>query len=463
MKNVEIRSIKPSLQTDAQAQSGGSIMRRNVILLQGPIGPFFSRLADDLGQRGFKVTKINFNGGDRFFYRQSDAIDYSGKLEDWEAWFERLVLNRDIGRIYLFGDCRAYHRLASDVAKRHGVRVFVFEEGYIRPNFITLEEDGVNGHSTMITEPLKIQAEQLSLPAEHCQPKHVFQITALYSMIYYWFSAATRNSFPHYIHHRSFNWLAEGGRWIRSGLRKWLYAIAERNVLKELIPQFDKNYFVCPLQVHCDMQVVVHSEFNSIEHFIGEVLASFRENAPKNKAIVFKHHPLDRGYTDYSSLFANLVAELGLQGRVFYVHDVCLPTLLRHAQGTVLINSTVGMSSLFHGTPVKTLGSAIYDIPGLTSQSSLDDFWQCERKVDTDFFMAFRSFLIQRNQLNGNLYRRVSNLGASGIVWPNKLSSEHTWNSERVEHLGAPKLKVIDGGMSRNNKTTVRGDDAEAA
>jgi len=188
-------------------------------------------------------------------------------------------------------------------------------------------------------------------------------------MIYYWASAARTGRFPHYRHHRPFGWLSEGSRWIRSGIRKWLYSRRESNVLSELIPQFNKNYFVCPLQVHCDMQVVVHSDFNSIEHFIGEVLSSFREHAAPNKAIVFKHHPLDRGYTDYTSLFANLVAELGLQGRVYYVHDVDLPTLLRHAQGTVLINSTVGMSSLFHGTPVKTLGDAIYDIPGLTEQS----------------------------------------------------------------------------------------------
>jgi len=113
-------------------------MRRDVLLLQGPIGPFFSRFATDLEARGFRVTKINFNGGDRFFWRGSNALDYTGTLDDWEAWIERLLINRDIGRIYLFGDCRSYHRIAREVARRRGVRVFVFEEGYIRPNFITL-------------------------------------------------------------------------------------------------------------------------------------------------------------------------------------------------------------------------------------------------------------------------------------------------------------------------------------
>ena len=365
-------------------------MRRDVLMLQGPIGPFFARFASDLEARGFRVTKVNFNGGDRFFWRRPGGIDYTGALEDWAAWLERLLRNRDIGRIYLFGDCRGHHRIAREVARRVGVRVFVFEEGYIRPNFVTLEENGVNGHSSMMERPVPLVADAVELPEEVAQPPHIFQFTAVYSMLYYWASAAASRTFSKYRHHRPSGWISEGARWIRSGFRKWFYAWRERNVTEELLTQFDGNYFLCPLQVHCDMQVVVHSDFNSIEHFIGEVLASFREHAPANKAIVFKHHPLDRGYTDYTTLFANLVAELGLQGRVFYVHDLCLPTLLRNAEGTVLINSTVGLSSLFHGTPVRTLGKAIYDMPGLTAQCSLDEFWSGEEGVDEANFRAFR-------------------------------------------------------------------------
>ena len=99
-------------------------MRRNVLMLQGPVGPFFSRFSRDLETRGFNVFKINFNGGDGFFYRRKRTISYTGKLKDWEFYLERLIRNREIGRIYLFGDCRSYHRIARDVAERLGVRVF---------------------------------------------------------------------------------------------------------------------------------------------------------------------------------------------------------------------------------------------------------------------------------------------------------------------------------------------------
>ena len=37
---------------------------KKVLLLQGPIGPFFYRFAKKLKQAGASVHKINFNGGD---------------------------------------------------------------------------------------------------------------------------------------------------------------------------------------------------------------------------------------------------------------------------------------------------------------------------------------------------------------------------------------------------------------
>ncbi|PID60213.1 MAG: capsular biosynthesis protein [Gammaproteobacteria bacterium] len=437
-------------------------MRRNVLLLQGPVGPFFSRFADELESRGFHVTKVNFNGGDAFFYRRGGALDYTGKLEDWEAWLDRLLVNRDIGRIYLFGDCRAYHRIAREVARRRKVRIFVFEEGYIRPNFITLEEHGVNGYSMLMQRPLSIDIRDVTLPREKSAPSRVFHVAAIYSMIYYWASAFRRKRFSHYRHHRPFHVVSEGFRWLVSGWRKQRYARRQKHFFDELLPQFDGNYFVVPLQVHCDMQVVVHSDYNSIEHFIGEVLDSFCRHAPDNKAIVFKHHPMDRGYTDYSALFDNLVGELGLAGRVFYVHDVDLPQLLRHAEGSILINSTVGLSSLFHGTPVKVLGKAIYDIPGLTAQEELAEFWSSTKRVDAEFYGEFRKWLVQRNQLNGNLYRRIDTTTATGIVWSEELAEAHSWSEASEDVSLPPRLTVIDGGVGRGSRHD-RSGGAEAA
>jgi len=422
-------------------------MRRDVLLLQGPIGPFFSRLAEELVGRGFNVHKVNLNGGDKFFYRQPGAIDYSGKVKHWEAFLERLLINKNIGRIYLFGDCRVYHRIAREVAERNSVRVFVFEEGYIRPNFITLEENGVNGHSAMVKKSFSLPIHVQPTNEEATFSINVFSRVAIYAIVYYWASKIQNRLFPGYQHHRDFRLVSEGYRWIVSGIRKLRFERKERRVLENLLPEFEGNYFVCPLQVHCDMQVVVHSNYNSIEHFIGDVLTSFAKHAPSNKAIVFKHHPLDRGYTDYTNLFNNLVSELGLQGRVFYVHDLCLPTLLKHAQGTVVINSTVGMSSLFHGTPVKTLGKAIYNLPGMTFQASLKAFWRNSGVVDREKFNHLRNYLVVENQLNGNMYKVMDKDSVSGLIWSDKMLDEHSYTEERIDDSPAstPTLRIVAG------------------
>ena len=422
-------------------------MRRNVLMLQGPVGPFFARFARDLEERGFNVFKVNFNGGDSFFYRRKQTIAYRGKLKDWGEFLERTLKNREIDRIYLFGDCRGYHRIAREVAAEAGVKVFVFEEGYIRPDFITLEESGVNGNSAMIEDSIDLDNVKVESSREVLHPQKVFPRTALFAIIYYLAAAFQHRKYRYYQHHRNFNPVTEGARWILSAYRKVRFKRKEKHVLSELLPQFESNYFVCPLQVHCDMQVAAHSGYNSIEHFIGEVIASFKKNAPKNKAIIFKHHPLDRGYTDYSLLFENLISEYGLRGRVFYVHDVCLPTLLKHAQGTVLINSTVGMSSLFHGTPVKTLGTAIYDLPGVTYQKSLDKFWRSSGKVSKDTYNRLRKYLIERNQLNGSLYKPFSGINNSaGVIWSSEsMVRAHTYVEPIPEQDERPNLKVVGG------------------
>jgi len=438
-------------------------MRRDVLLLQGPIGPFFSRLAEELVDRGFNVHKVNLNGGDKFFYSQPGAIDYSGKVKHWDAFLERLIVNKNIGRVYLFGDCRIYHRIAREVAHRHNVRVFVFEEGYIRPNFITLEENGVNGHSAMVKKNFVLPKHVQPTKEEKTFSINVFSRVAIYAIVYYWASKFRRRLFPNYQHHRDFRLVSEGYRWVVSGVRKLRFARKERHVLQNLLPEFEGNYFVCPLQVHCDMQVVVHSNYNSIEHFIGDVLTSFAKYAPSNKAIVFKHHPLDRGYTDYTNLFNNLVSELGLQGRVLYVHDLCLPTLLKHAQGTVVINSTVGMSSLFHGTPVKTLGKAIYNLTGITCQSSLKAFWRNSGEVDRDMFQHLRNYLVVENQLNGNMYKVLRGESASGLVWSDRLLAEHSYTEERIDSpANLPRLRIV-AGLDMNPVVDDSSEDSKAA
>jgi len=89
-----------------------------------------------------------------------------------------------------------------------------------------------------------------------------------------------------------------------------------------------------------------------------------------------------------------------------YLEDGDIGALVEHAQGLVTINSTVGIIALEQGTPTMALSDAIYNLPGLTFQGSLDDFWTSRTPPDEAFLSLFRRVVIQTTQVNGGFYCR---------------------------------------------------------
>ena len=83
---------------------------RRVMLLQGPAGPFFKRVAHQLRQRGATLTKVNFNAGDDLFYRGPEVVHYRGSFGDWRQFVTDLARRARIEVLLLFGDCRQYHQ-----------------------------------------------------------------------------------------------------------------------------------------------------------------------------------------------------------------------------------------------------------------------------------------------------------------------------------------------------------------
>jgi capsular polysaccharide export protein len=51
--------------------------------------------------------------------------------------------------VVLYGDCRPLHRAALEALSDDCRRVHVWEEGYFRPNWVTLEAGDVNGYSRL--------------------------------------------------------------------------------------------------------------------------------------------------------------------------------------------------------------------------------------------------------------------------------------------------------------------------
>ncbi|MES2974060.1 MAG: capsular biosynthesis protein [Pseudomonadota bacterium] len=376
---------------------------RRLLLLQGPVGPFFHDLAQVLQASGRAVDKINFNLGDVWFHPQGHWYR-GGPAEFARELREGLLVARPDACI-LFGQHRPMHVAAREVLDELGIPVIVFEEGYVRPYFVTMEQGGVNMRSGFVAPSL--QAQWGGGPVRD-YPERQFHLPfgqfAWRGMQYQFLMSCGMLLNKGYEHHRPTGWFAEGMSWIRSWQRKRAALKAEPQRVAALAAGFDKQYFFVPLQVHNDSQQLYYSGFESIEAFIRHVVASFGAHAPQGTRLVFKHHPMDRGQRHYGQVIAQAARESGCAGRTDYFVDGHLPTLLSHAAGTVTVNSTVGLSSLWHGTPVKVCGKALYDHPRLTFSGPLADFWQAPGAVDAQAVHAFRNELIAQTQLPGTFY-----------------------------------------------------------
>jgi len=394
---------------------------RRVLLLQGPVGPFFARLAHDLAGVGAQVFRIDFNGGDRLFRPPPgvcSAQSWRGTMDDWPHFLRGYLIERQIDLVLLFGDCRPIHRAAIAVAKQLRIDLGVFEEGYLRPDFITLERGGVNGYSAWLG---RLPDPAATLPDLPVQPMpRSFWPMVLWGFGYFAAAAIARPWFRHYRHHRPIGF-AEALPWARSPLRKLWHSWRERGVMTRLTGPLSGRFFLVPLQVHNDAQVHFHADVGGVEGFIERVIASFGRSAPADAWLVIKHHPLDRGYRDHTRRIARAAAAAGCAARVIAIHDQHMPTILPHCRGTVVINSTAGLAAIGCGRPTIALGSAIYRLPGLTYPRSLERFWTeaADHPPDPALHARFRAALIARTQINGNFYRRLDRAGlATGLVWP---------------------------------------------
>jgi capsular polysaccharide export protein len=376
-----------------------------VLMLQGLMGPLFRKLGQGLTAAGHEVHKINFNGGDRAFWRLPNGIDYRGSLDDWPHWLEQLIRQRGITDVTLFGDCRDHHMPAIRLCRALGVPVHVFEEGYIRPDWVTLELGGVNGHSSLPRDPAwyRETAAMLRPVPPHAQVPSSFRRRATEGLLYNAADVLTRWYYPHWTNHRPWHPLVEAlGWWRKLRCRKEREASAGR-LLARLEASGDP-YFLFPLQLDSDAQIRLHSPFAGIADALRLVIGSFADHSPPGTRLVVKEHPLDNGVRDWQQEATDMAALFGVASRVDYLAWGDIVPVTQRARGVITINSTSGTLALASGVPVVALGHAIYDIADITYQGGLDAFWTDPVVPDEATFAAFRRVLVDRCLIPGGFF-----------------------------------------------------------
>ncbi|MDQ0512522.1 capsule biosynthesis protein [Ancylobacter amanitiformis] len=390
--------------SDTPAVAAPGLAGRCFLFLQGPASPFAYRLAQALRRRGARIVKVHLCGGDLVFWPGRARL-YRGRLEDWPAYVARLMAEQGVSDLVLFGDCRPYHVPAVSAARVRGIGLHLLEEGYFRPGWITRERHGVNAHSDLPRTPERLRAAAGETP-EPVRPRGAvsepFARRAAWDVAWHAGHAALAPFFARYQRHTLVHPMVDYAGW----LVRWFNAAAarERDRLAQAALVGRATYFLLPLQLEGDFQMRVHSSFGSVEEVAQRVLASFAATAPKAARLVVKRHPYDTRLPATRHMIARLIDAHGLKGRVLFLENGDIDTLVARSAGVVLVNSTTAIAALRHGRPLKVLGRATYDMPGLAHQGALDAFWTAPPPPDPALVRAYCRVVLARTQIAGGFF-----------------------------------------------------------
>ena len=378
------------------------------LFLQGPHGPFFHKLGRMLQRAGAAVWRVGFNAGDRaFWFQPSTYIPYRGTLQDWPDAFERLVAEKGVTDIVLYGDTRPVHAEAVAKANALGLRVHVFEEGYLRPFWVTYERGGSNGNSRLMETSVPQMQEALArsdmeapMPPSHWgdMRQHVF-----YGALYHWFVMFRNGDYRNFRTHRDISVFKEFQLYAKRLLLMPLQGI-ERRIATTRIRFGGFPYHLVLLQLEHDSSFQMHSPFDTMTDFLEIVVRDFAKGAPKHHHLVFKAHPLEDGRVPVRRSIKALAAEYGVADRVHYVRGGKLAQLLNDTRTAVTVNSTAGQQVLHRGIPLKVFGKAVYNKPEFVSDLPVEAFFAQPERPDNRAFKDYRRYLLETSQVPGGFY-----------------------------------------------------------
>ncbi len=381
---------------------------RRFLFLQGPHGPFFSRLAKMLRAAGTQVWRVGFNAGDRaFWFGGPGYIPYRGKAEDWAQTFAALVAVHQITDIVLYGDTRPIHAQAITHARAAGLTVHVFEEGYLRPYWVTYERGGSNGNSRLMdltVDDMKKALEFSDLdvpePPTHWgdMRHHVF-----YGALYHWFVMFRNGDYRNFQRHRDLPLITETMLYTRRLLLMPFIAV-ERMIATRRIKYGGFPYHLVLLQLEHDASFLMHSPFKSMSEFVELVMDGFAKGAPSHHHIVFKAHPLENGRSPLRRIIFDLARKHGVLSRVHYLRGGKMGPLLNHTRTAVTVNSTAAQQALWRAIPIKVFGRAVYAKPQFVSIQPLPDFFAQPTRPDSRAYKDYRRFLLETSQIPGGFY-----------------------------------------------------------
>lgn len=387
------------------------------LFLQGPPSIFARTVGDELELLGHKALRINLCSGDWLDWNDRRSVSYRGRLENWKAYLKRYMLKHGVTDLVYYADRQPYHVAAVEVAKELGVVCTTYENGYLRPDWLTLERLGMSAHSLFPEDPDVIRKEAKGLPEIDRRKLYGYPFIneAYNEVLYNMANVVARVFYPFYRRDKFYHPFPE----YISNIPRLLLAGRRDKIAGHLIDDLIASgcpYYVFPLQLQSDYQLRYNSPFNHIGEAVEMVLRSFSRSAPVSARLVFKIHPLDNGLEPWKRIIRQTAKKYGVKKRSYFIDGGNLDKLLVNAQGALTINSTTGIHALRAGCRTKILGIAAYDMPGLTSQSDIDGFWTETEPPDAELLDALERLLAASIQLKGCFYTDKGRRAAAYVM-----------------------------------------------
>lgn len=386
-------------------QSGS---QRHFLLLQGPCGQFFSELKRSLTAQGHRCTRIAINGGDYVNGARAGVVAFRASFADWPHWLEDFARREGVTDVLCYGDCRPYHRAAIQVLKPAGISIHVLEEGYLRPNWVTCESDGVNGFSALTRIDLgRVDHSALTDPLvrPEIELKGTHWHYLLSGFLYYLWTFLLTPAFPRYESHRDIDIIGEAALWLGRYVSMPWRRLRTRRAL-ESIRASGKPIHLVLLQLNGDSQIRVHSSFDSTRDFAEFCIAEFAAGASPDTLLVFKNHPLDNGIIRLERVIGEAARRHAIAERVFFVETGKLVPLLERAISVTAVNSTACHQALLRSIPTMVMGRAVFNHPQITAQGRLADFFRLRPMKDRAAYEKLVNLMRATCQFNGGFYSR---------------------------------------------------------
>lgn len=376
-----------------------------VMFLQGHPSAFSRSLGQALASRGHAVSRINLCFGDWLFWHGKECTSFRGRMEDWEDWIGRRMQAEGTTHLIYFADRQPYHVRAQRAARRLGIRCISYEFGYLRPDWILVEEGGQSAfsHFPDRVEDLHRIAEGAAMPEMRCLYRHPLWQEAVREMAYHLGNVLFRPVYPHFqtdrVDHPVVEYLSYLPRNIAAGLAR-----REAARIMRRLTAGGERFHLFALQMAGDYQIRANSVWAQPEALLRQVFHSFAAHGPQGGVLVVKLHPLDNGRVRWRRLVSRLAQDCGIAARVVFLDGGDLAALLDRAEGCVVVNSTVGMHALRAGCPVKCLGIATYDVAGVTHQGGLDGFWSRPERPDPSAVSALIRAMATALHVRGDFF-----------------------------------------------------------